>query len=64
MVLHSPNVAYADSESQALWEDGERTFRRGWRLDDEGKRRAVLLVSPAVDHQHAQASIASRTNMN
>ena len=50
MVLHSPNVAYADSESQALWEDGERTFRRGWRLDDEGKRRAVLLVVPAVDH--------------
>ena len=23
---------------------------RGWRLDDNGKRRAVLLVTPAADH--------------
>ncbi|WP_420737739.1 AAA family ATPase [Bradyrhizobium japonicum] len=50
MVLHSPNVAYSDGESLALWEDGERTFRRGWRTDDEGKRRAVLLVAPTADH--------------
>jgi PAS domain S-box-containing protein len=33
-----------------LWEDGERNFRRGWRLEDSGKRRAVLLVAPATDH--------------
>jgi hypothetical protein len=33
-----------------LWEDGERVFRRGWRLDDNGKRRAVLMVLSAVDH--------------
>jgi hypothetical protein len=26
-------------------------FHRGWRLDDEGKRRAVLLVVPAADHR-------------
>src|SRR5215469_15816937 len=49
MVPHSQNVAYSDGGSQVLWEDGERAFRRGWRLDDEGKRRAVLLVAPAVD---------------
>jgi serine/threonine protein kinase len=61
MVLHSPNVAYADSESQALWEDGERIFRRGWRVDDEGKRRAVLLVAPAVDHP-TRASLDRLTN--
>jgi PAS domain S-box-containing protein len=46
MVMHSPNITYSDG----LWEDGERTFRRGWRTDDEGKRRAVLLVAPAADH--------------
>jgi hypothetical protein len=31
-------------------EDGEYVFRRGWRLDDDGKRRAVLIVLPAADH--------------
>src|SRR5271166_3480271 len=36
---------------QILWEDSERVFHRGWRLDDDGKRRAVLLVAPAADHQ-------------
>ena len=50
MVPHSLNVAYPDRESQILWEDGERAFRRGWRLDDEGKQRAVLIVLPAADH--------------
>ena len=50
MVPHSPNVEYADGKPQALWEDGERSFRRGWRVDDEGKRRAVLLVAPAAEH--------------
>ena len=50
MVPHSLNVAYADGESQVLWEDGERIFRRGWRVDDDGERRAVLLVAPAADH--------------
>src|SRR5215470_17149314 len=50
MVPHSLNIASSDGSSQVLWEDGERAFRRGWRLDDEGKRRAVLLVAPAADH--------------
>ena len=50
MVPHSLNVAYSDGKSQVLWEDGERVFRRGWRVDDEGKRRAALLVAPAADH--------------
>src|SRR5215471_5403018 len=50
MVPHSQNVAYSDGGSQVLWKDGERIFRRGWRLDDSGKRRAVLIVAPAADH--------------
>jgi len=50
MVPHSLNIASSDGGSQVLWEEGERAFRRGWRLDDEGKRRAVLLVAPAADH--------------
>ena len=50
MVLHSQNLAYAEDDSQILWEDGERVFRRGWRLDDGGKRLAVLLVTPVADH--------------
>jgi PAS domain S-box-containing protein len=48
MVPHSLNGAYSDGDSEVLWEDGERVFRRGWRLDDNGKR-AVLLVMPAAD---------------
>ena len=42
-------VPHADGSSQVLWEDGERVVRRGWRLDDNGKRRAVLTVLPAAD---------------
>ena len=48
MVPHSVNRTYSDGSSQVLWEDGERVFRRGWQLDDNGKR-AVLLVMPAAD---------------
>src|SRR5215472_951839 len=50
MVQQSLNVAYSDDSSQVLWEDGERVFSRGWRLDDNGNRLAVLLVAPAADH--------------
>src|SRR5215471_378619 len=39
-----------DGGSQALWEDGDRVFRRGWRVDDNGKQHAVLIVLPAADH--------------
>ena len=50
VVPHSLNSAYSDGSSQILWEDSERVFHRGWRLDDDGKRRAVLLVAPVTDH--------------
>ncbi|TQF29723.1 AAA family ATPase [Bradyrhizobium sp. UNPA324] len=50
MVRQSPNVPCSDRSSQVLWEDGERVFSRGWRLDDNGNRLAVLLVAPAADH--------------
>ena len=50
MVQQSLNVAYSDGSSQVLWEDGERVFSRGWRLDDNGNRLAVLLVAAAADH--------------
>jgi hypothetical protein len=50
MVQQSLNVAYSDGSSQVLWEDGERVFSRGWRLDDNGNRRAVLVVVPAAEH--------------
>src|SRR5262249_7728616 len=50
MVPHSPNDAYSDSGSQILWEDGERVFRRGWRQEDDGERRAVVIVVPATEH--------------
>jgi PAS domain S-box-containing protein len=49
MVQQSLNVAYSDS-SQVLWEDGDRVFSRGWRLDDDGTRLPVLLVAAAADH--------------
>src|SRR5262245_17471763 len=41
-------VDYSDDGSQILWEDGERVFRRGRRLDGNGER-AVLLGRPATD---------------
>jgi serine/threonine protein kinase len=50
MVQNSPNVAYSGAGSQVVWEDGERVFRSGWQLDDDGKRHAVLIVLPAGDH--------------
>ncbi|MDX8494781.1 AAA family ATPase [Mesorhizobium sp. VK22B] len=50
MVQQSLNLAYSDGSSQVLWEDGERVFSRGWRLDDNGNRLAVLFVAPAADH--------------
>ena len=47
---HLLNGACSDSNSQVLWEDGERVVRRSWRLDDKGGRRPVLIVQPAADH--------------
>src|SRR5262249_15499959 len=48
-VPQSLNIANPDDGSQLVWEDGERVFRRGCRVGEEGKRRAVLLVVPAAD---------------
>src|SRR5262245_47649465 len=39
------NAAY-----QVVWQDAERVFCRGWRLDDDGIRSAVLTVLPAAQH--------------
>src|SRR3954462_10154731 len=50
MVQQSLNLPYSEGSSQVLWEDGERVFSRGWRLDDCGNRLPVLLVAAAVDH--------------
>src|SRR5262249_25280235 len=50
MTSQSLNNGYADGGSQLLWEDGERIFYRGWRLDDDGRQRTVLIVRPAADH--------------
>jgi serine/threonine protein kinase len=50
MVPNSLNGAYADDDSEVLWEDGERVFRRGWGPHDNGNRRAVLMVLPAAEH--------------
>ena len=49
-MTHTLGSAYSDSGSQVLWEDSERVFRRGWRLDDDGEQHAVLTVVPATDH--------------
>jgi PAS domain S-box-containing protein len=61
MAPHSLNGAYSDGESQVLWEDGERVFRRGWRLDDNGKQRAALVVLPAAD-QPSRSSLDRLTH--
>ena len=58
--LIDPRADYSDSGSQVLWEDGERVFRRGWQLDDNGKR-AVLIVQPAAEHP-SRSSLDRITN--
>src|ERR1700741_505631 len=46
---HSLNAVYPDGSCQVSWEDSERVFCRGWCLGDDGNRRAVLFVLPAVE---------------
>ncbi len=48
MMPFSPNGEYPDGSRQVCWEDGERVFYRGWRLGDDGKPSAVLVVLPAA----------------
>jgi predicted ATPase/signal transduction histidine kinase len=38
------------SNFQVVWEDGDRVFRRGWRLDTDGNRSTILTVSPEAEH--------------
>src|SRR5262245_42354639 len=49
MVPRLLDAAYGDTDSQILWEDGERVFRRSWQQDDDGERRTVLIVVAAAD---------------
>jgi hypothetical protein len=42
--------ARTDGGGHALWEDGERVFRRRWRMRDDGNRSAVLVALPAAEH--------------
>src|ERR1700722_13254885 len=42
-----------DSSLQVLWEDGERVVGRGWHLDPDGNRSAVLAVLPTAKHPTA-----------
>ena len=44
------NDVCSDDSCQVLWRDGDRVFRRGWRLGDDGERSAVLVVTPATEH--------------
>jgi predicted ATPase/signal transduction histidine kinase len=41
---------HARSDLSVLWQDGERVFCRGWRVDAGGERRPALLVLPAAEH--------------
>lgn len=40
----------ANKGLEILWQDVERVFCRGWRLGDDGKVRAALVVLPAGEH--------------
>src|SRR6516164_7522790 len=61
MMTHTLDGANSDSGSHVLWEDGERVFHRGWRLEDDGKRRPVLTVVPAAD-QPSRSSLDRLTH--
>ena len=50
MMSYPLNGVNADGSGQVLWQDGERVFRRGWRLGDDDNRSAVLVVQPATGH--------------
>ena len=50
MSLLSSFGTEADGHLQVLWEDSERVFCRGWWVDADGNRGAVLAVLPAVEH--------------
>jgi hypothetical protein len=45
-----PFGADGNRSLRVLWQEGERVFCRGWRLDADGRRNAVLAVLPAAEH--------------
>ena len=49
MIPYSLKGVFADDSCQLAWEDGERAFCRGWRLGDDGNRRAVLVILPVAE---------------
>src|SRR5262245_47885376 len=61
MVPRLPDGAYSDGGSQVLWQDGERVLRRGWQLDNHGRRSARLMVLPATD-QPSRSSLDHLTH--
>ena len=42
--------ADAEYTFQVLWEDGERVFGRGWRLETHGRGKSLLAVVPTAEH--------------
>jgi hypothetical protein len=44
------DVVYPDDICQVLWEDGDRVFRRGWRVGDGRRGSPVLVVTPSAEH--------------
>ncbi|HEX4173080.1 MAG TPA: AAA family ATPase [Acetobacteraceae bacterium] len=50
MDLCSRFHADGDGGPEILWEDGERVVYRGWCLNPDGSRYAVLALLPAVEH--------------
>ena len=64
MMSPSPNDAYSEDGSQVMRGDGERSSRRGWRADDSGNQRAMLIVLPAADHPSRSSLDRSGTNTN
>ena len=47
--------AAGDDGLQVLWDDGERIFRRGWRLDGDGARFAALSALLTAERPSAAA---------
>ena len=45
----APDACKEVSGLQVLWEDDERIFCRGWRADEAGSKRAVLVLLPAEE---------------
>ncbi|MER9511815.1 AAA family ATPase [Mesorhizobium sp. M0460] len=48
--MESLRLGVEGDDVPQLWEDGERLFRRRWRLDADGNRSAVLAVQFAAAH--------------